>query len=97
MAREWKESHERTFRLPCADPKAFALCVHWLYFGTLRVLCDEPGLVLIITILLQFVSFLSWPTSARVAFLTTPLSQPFHRIVQVEVILFVISSRNYLF
>ncbi|EED13876.1 conserved hypothetical protein [Talaromyces stipitatus ATCC 10500] len=44
MSRKWKESLERTIKLPDNEPKIFQLYVHWLYYGTLPVLCDEPGL-----------------------------------------------------
>ncbi|KAL4870101.1 hypothetical protein BDV12DRAFT_184709 [Aspergillus spectabilis] len=44
MAGDWKESEQRTIYLPDDDPKVLALYIHWLYYGTLAVLCDEPGL-----------------------------------------------------
>ncbi|CAI7604079.1 unnamed protein product [Penicillium glandicola] len=44
MAGEWKESLQRTFQLPDDEPRIFGLYIHWLYYGTLPVFCDEPGL-----------------------------------------------------
>lgn len=44
MAGPWKEAQDRTVSLPDDDPEIFALYVHWLYYGTLPVCCDEPGL-----------------------------------------------------
>jgi hypothetical protein len=44
MAGDWKESQQRTIHLPDDEPEIFALYVHWLYYGTLPVFCDEPGL-----------------------------------------------------
>lgn len=43
MAGEWKESLQRTIKLPDDEPKILALYIYWLYYGTLPVLCDEPG------------------------------------------------------
>lgn len=43
MSGDWQESKQRTVQLPEDEPKIFALYVHWLYFGTLPVFCDEPG------------------------------------------------------
>ncbi|GFF94256.1 hypothetical protein IFM47457_09823 [Aspergillus lentulus] len=44
MASDWKESQQRTIHLPDDESEIFALYVHWLYYGTLPVFCDEPGL-----------------------------------------------------
>ncbi|KAL3443961.1 hypothetical protein BJX65DRAFT_284423 [Aspergillus insuetus] len=44
MAGEWKESSRRTIQLPEDEPSVVALYVHWLYYRTLPVFCDEPGL-----------------------------------------------------
>jgi hypothetical protein len=44
MAGEWKESSQRTIQLPEDEPSVVALYVHWLYYRTLPVFCDEPGL-----------------------------------------------------
>jgi hypothetical protein len=44
MAGDWKESQQRTIHLPDDEPEIFALYVHWLYYGTLPVFCDESGL-----------------------------------------------------
>ncbi|KAJ0414044.1 hypothetical protein BJY00DRAFT_295821 [Aspergillus carlsbadensis] len=44
MAGEWKESSQRTIQLPDDEPSTVALYVHWLYYRTLPVFCDEPGL-----------------------------------------------------
>jgi hypothetical protein len=44
MAGGWKESVQRTIKLPDDEPKILALYTHWLYYGTLPVFCDEPGL-----------------------------------------------------
>lgn len=43
MSPEWQESVQRIIRLPEDEPEIFQLYVHWLYFGTLPVFCDEPG------------------------------------------------------
>lgn len=43
MAGDWKESQQRTIQLPDDDPGIFALYVHWLYCGTLPVVCDKSG------------------------------------------------------
>ncbi|OOQ83208.1 hypothetical protein PEBR_36322 [Penicillium brasilianum] len=43
MAGEWKESVQRTIKLPDDEPKILALYIYWLYYGTLPVFCDEPG------------------------------------------------------
>lgn len=37
----WQESRERTVRLPEDEPEIFAIYVHWLYYGTVPVVCDE--------------------------------------------------------
>jgi hypothetical protein len=45
VAGEWKESVQRTINLPDDEPKILKLYIHWLYYGTLPVFCDEPGLL----------------------------------------------------
>lgn len=34
---KWKESAQRTVRLPDDDPNIFALYIHWIYFGAIPV------------------------------------------------------------
>ncbi|RAH69974.1 BTB/POZ domain-containing protein [Aspergillus aculeatinus CBS 121060] len=41
LAGKWKESAQRTVQLPNDEPKIVALYIHWLYYGTLPVFCDE--------------------------------------------------------
>lgn len=44
MAGEWQEFSKRTIQLPDDEPKIIAVYIHWLYYDTLPVFCDEPGL-----------------------------------------------------
>lgn len=39
----WQESQERTVQLPEDEPEIFAIYVHWLYYGTVPVVCHEAG------------------------------------------------------
>lgn len=39
----WQEYHERIVRLPEDEPGIFAIYVHWLYYGTVPVVCGETG------------------------------------------------------
>jgi hypothetical protein len=45
MARDWKESKQRSIHLKDDDADTFELYLHWLYRGTLPVRINEPGLV----------------------------------------------------
>lgn len=45
MARDWKESKQRSIHLEDEDADTFELYLHWLYRGTLPVRINEPGLV----------------------------------------------------
>ncbi|KAH7184112.1 hypothetical protein BKA60DRAFT_644336 [Fusarium oxysporum] len=40
----WKESEDRLVRLESDDPDVFSIYLHWLYYHTLPVRIDEPGL-----------------------------------------------------
>ncbi|KAI9928693.1 hypothetical protein MW887_001910 [Aspergillus wentii] len=44
MAGKWRESLQRTVKLPDEEPNIFTLYLHWLYYGALPVYCDKPGL-----------------------------------------------------
>ncbi|KAG7411266.1 hypothetical protein ACKAV7_009815 [Fusarium commune] len=41
----WKESQDRLVRLERDDPDVFSVYLHWLYYHTLPVRVDEPGVV----------------------------------------------------
>lgn len=40
----WKESEERLVQLKSDSPDVFSVYLHWLYYHTLPVQIDEPGL-----------------------------------------------------
>lgn len=42
MSGEWKESSQRTIQLPDDEPGIIKLYIHWLYCGTLPVICGKP-------------------------------------------------------
>lgn len=44
MSGPWQESSQHTVQLPEDEPDIFGHYVHWLYYGTLPVFCNKPGL-----------------------------------------------------
>lgn len=44
MSGNWQESSRRAVELPDDEPTIFQLYIHWLYYETLPVFCNEPGL-----------------------------------------------------
>lgn len=44
MSGAWLESAHRTIQLPEDEAEIFGIYVHWLYYGTLPVCCNDSGL-----------------------------------------------------
>lgn len=44
MSGAWLESTQRTIQLPEDEAEIFGIYVHWLYYGTLPVCCNDSGL-----------------------------------------------------
>lgn len=43
MSGAWLESPQHTIQLPEDEPEIFGIYVHWLYYDTLPVSCNEPS------------------------------------------------------